>query len=291
MNPIPLSLKYNKSKGYILLELMLSIVVYSIIISTMLTQYQKFHQLNFSLALKLTNMHNLQKAMLMITEDISRCGSFGVYNMHYLSNPTNHVQYGICNLNKFISGRGLYSQENLISIAYGMNIGPYSSSSSHAKNLEESTEISFFYNHQDMSGSIILFSDYNHLYSCLTNDLHPRIINNKLITFNLDNNCSLSRNSSANTLNVMNLAIKNYFLQENNLFYQEMSPNCQSYTAAEILIEHIKKISLYYYAIDSNNHIMISKNSSDLEASFRVLGVYLSITDQTDNSFDSFIPF
>jgi Tfp pilus assembly protein PilW len=291
MNPILMSLKYNKAKGYILIELMISIVIYSLIIATMLTQYQKFHKLNLDLTLKLTNLHNLQKAMLMITEDINRCGAFGVYNMHYINNPTHNVQYGLCNLNKFISARGLYSQENLISIAYGINIGTYITNSSHGPSIEESKEISFFYNYQNIDVDIILFSDYNTLYSCYTKELNPRIINNQLLNFTLSNNCYVNSHSLRNTLHVMNLTIKNYFLKDNNLYYQEISPNCQSYTTAELLLKNVKAMTLYYYFIDNNSQILISKNIANLTSPLKIIGVYLAITDQTNNIFDSFIPF
>jgi hypothetical protein len=280
------SLKYNKITGYFLIELISSMILFSMIISITLMQYQQVHQLYLKLINNASSSNSLQKILLMICQDIKNAGMFGIYNLHYQDATNPQVDYALCNLKKFIAGNGIYSENNLISLAYGENIGTYYNIVTLKTEIEK---LYFFYNHQDIKSAILLISDYTNLYYCRNIDLQTQVIDGKYLLLQPSNNCKIDIKNAIATLSTMNLAIKTYFIKNKNLYYQTVSNDCQHSSSAVVLANNIKTISLLYYLIDDNNHIIITNNI--LDNTTKVLAVHIKIADYDNNALESFMAF
>lgn len=294
--------KFNKIKGYLLIELLISLAIYSIISITLLTYYHKIHQLYIKLTTTSYANNTLNKIMMIISNDISHSGCFGSYNLHYLTS-LNDIRYNIisnsdnlCNLEQFKAGQGLYYQPNAISIAYGSNNSNAFLTTQNSDHYKlELSNLSFFYNNQELNNNIMLFNYNQHLYSCITAEISPKIINyynQQLILFNSNAQCFEKFNLPLpTTTSVMNLTIKQYFITNHNLYYHTVQPNCSNYSPPVLMAENIKSMLINYYLLNQRDQITITNSLSNINTPFNIFGIKLTITTDNNITSTNFIPF
>lgn len=261
--------------GYSIIELVIAMLIAAIIIQTTLSSYGWFNKFyhQYILSIKLTQ--NLNKVMMLITADAQNAGSFGSFNLHYLNKEAikSYNNYNFCNIDKILTGDGIYSSSNSITIVSGDNIGIYKNSLRN-ENIDNNcgscescalcqkdsqlflNNSTFENNNYKRDSAVSLFTSSNRLYLCRTQEINPiyskNNMDNPINHSNYNSNSEISFNLSQ--CNHDGIPVESYErLQDNNdTILQPSLPNIQTFAvmnfkAIEYYVTSINGIYGLYY--------------------------------------------
>lgn len=262
--------------GYSIIELVIAMLIAAIIIQTTLSSYSWFNKFYHQYIVSITFTQSLNKVMMLITADAQNAGSFGSFNLHYLNRDAikSYNNYNFCNIDKILTGAGIYSSSNSITIVSGDNIGIYKNSLRN-ENIDNNcgscescalcqknsqlflNNSTFENNNYTLANAVTLFSSSNRLYLCRTQEINPRSTKN-----NMDNPTNHSNYDNSNSeisfnlseCNLDGIAVESYErLRDNNdNILQPSLPNIQTFAvmnfkAIEYYVTSVSGISGLYY--------------------------------------------
>lgn len=263
-----------KLMGYSIIELVIAMLIAAIIIQTTLSSYSWFNTFYHQYIVSIKFTQSLNKVMMLITADTQNAGSFGSFNLHYLSKESISIysNYNFCNIDNIIPGAGIYSSSNSITIVSGDNVGIYKNSlrnetidnncgsCGNCALCQKNSQLflnnsSFENNNYILASAVTLFTSSNRLYLCRTQDINPkysRINMANPANSSSDSNSEISFNLSE--CNYAGIAVESYErLKDNNdNIIQPSLPNIQTFTvmnfkAIEYYITSVNGISGLYY--------------------------------------------
>jgi hypothetical protein len=291
--------------GYSIIELVIAMLIAAIIIQTTLSSYSWFNKFYHQYIVSIKFTQSLNKVMMLITADTQNAGSFGSFNLHYLSKESISIysNYNFCNIDNIIPGAGIYSSSNSITIVSGDNVGIYKNSLRNEtidnncgscescalcqKDSQLFLNNSIFENNNYiLASAVTLFTSSNRLYLCRTQDINPkysRINMANPANSSIDSNSEISFNLSE--CNHSGIAVESYErLQgdDNDTIMQPSLPNIQTFAvmnfkAIEYYVTSVSGISgLYYRELMPNctkfsQPILIAPEVEALSISYNIL--------------------